>query len=204
MEYSRKSSLKWILTYLIIGVLAWVAIYYFFLNKNAENAVTPQNEQIQTKNASETADWKTYTDSEYGFEVDYPQAWHEVTEEDSKQSVALFSFCPNTNELCNGHDDLYVYLNIYDTQRFDSLQSVNDFMNVGVARKQENILVSNSPAIKTQATGCADKSLASYSIVMKQGNYFYAMHTYSDCNQSQRSQLNEIFNQMLSTFKFTK
>lgn len=34
MEYSRKSSLKWILAYLIIGILAYTAIYYFFLNKN--------------------------------------------------------------------------------------------------------------------------------------------------------------------------
>lgn len=71
MEYSRKSSLKWILVYLVIGLAAYGAVYYFFLNKNTENAVTPQNEQVQTKDSSETVDWETYSNNE-GFEFQYP------------------------------------------------------------------------------------------------------------------------------------
>ena len=75
MEYSRKSSLKWILTYLIIGIFAYGAIYYFFLNNEGKYVYGPQNEQTQTqtKNSLEATDWKTYANSEYGFEIKYPQ-----------------------------------------------------------------------------------------------------------------------------------
>lgn len=71
--YSKKSLWKWILLYLAIGAVAYGLIYYFFFYKKGGYNYNSQNYQTQTQNNSnQTADWKTYTNSEYGFEIKYP------------------------------------------------------------------------------------------------------------------------------------
>ncbi len=81
--YSKKSIWKWILLYVIIGVVAYVAIYYFYFYKKGGYNYNPQNYQTNTQNETadlsakdlSTADWKTYKNDEYGFEMQIPTHW---------------------------------------------------------------------------------------------------------------------------------
>ena len=61
-NYPKKSILKWIVLYVIIAAVAYGAVYYFY--KKSDYSYT------QTAN-TQTADWKTYTNAEYGFEFQY-------------------------------------------------------------------------------------------------------------------------------------
>ena len=56
----------------MIGAVAYGAVYYFFFYKKGGYNYGAQNYQTQTQNNSETADWKTYKNDEYGFEIKYP------------------------------------------------------------------------------------------------------------------------------------
>lgn len=80
MEYSRESSLKWILVYLLIGLVAYGAVYYFFFypstslraGKNEE-----QNSQTQPQvQNNETAGWKTYANEKLGFTFQHPSDFY--------------------------------------------------------------------------------------------------------------------------------
>lgn len=66
---------------IIIGVLALGGGVWYWqqqelqkLQKQAEEFVQPT--QQQNNATDETADWKTYRNEKYGFEVEYPSSWH--------------------------------------------------------------------------------------------------------------------------------
>src|SRR3989344_5570965 len=73
MKYYKKSLWKWILLYMAIGAVAYGLIYYFFFYKKGGYSYVPQN--YQTQDSVETADWKTYRNDEYGYELQYPSDW---------------------------------------------------------------------------------------------------------------------------------
>ena len=73
-NYGKKSIWKWIILYVIIGAIAYGLIYYFFFYKNGNSYNNQTNYNVQNSNA-ETADWKTYRNDQYGFEIQYPQDW---------------------------------------------------------------------------------------------------------------------------------
>ena len=59
-NYSKKNLWKWILLCVLIGVIAYSAIYYFAFYKNGGN-----------HSSLETADWKTYANT-FGYKFEYP------------------------------------------------------------------------------------------------------------------------------------
>lgn len=100
MQYSRPSSLKWILTYLIIGLFAYGAVYYFFLYKDGKYIYSPQSRQTQTQNiANQATNWKPFTYDQYKFE--YPSAWNIWMTLESQVPSGCFaqgdSVCANLN-----------------------------------------------------------------------------------------------------------
>lgn len=64
---AKKSIWKWILLYAVIAVVVCGAVYGFYFYKNAKST-----DNIQLQGDAETADWKTYKNDEYGFEIKYP------------------------------------------------------------------------------------------------------------------------------------
>lgn len=97
----KKSLWKWILLYVLIGALAYGAIYYFFFYQKGDYTYTPQNTTDQYAN------WQTYTNSQYGFEFRYPDNFfdtgHEpkVLAKDCNYSN-LPAICPNINIVAAG------------------------------------------------------------------------------------------------------
>ena len=72
-NYAEKSLLKWILLYVLIGVIAYGLIYYFLFYKKGYNynlqQYSNQDQNISMKN------WKEYSNSEGGFNLKYPSGW---------------------------------------------------------------------------------------------------------------------------------
>ncbi len=79
-NYSKKSIWKWIVLYVVVGAVAYGAVYYLYFYKKGGYSYNNQdisydnqtNPNTQNSN-SETADWKTYTNTEYGFELKHPE-----------------------------------------------------------------------------------------------------------------------------------
>lgn len=57
---------------MLIAVVAYGLVYYFFFNKSENNNYNPQ---FQLENNSQTADWKTYRNTEGKFSFEYPVGW---------------------------------------------------------------------------------------------------------------------------------
>jgi len=72
---ARKSILKWILLYVIIGAVAYGAIYYFLFNKNGYNYNTQKYQNNYQNQDSDVKDWKEYSSEEGGFSLKYPADW---------------------------------------------------------------------------------------------------------------------------------
>ena len=98
MDYFKKSIWKWILLYLAIAAVAYGVVYYFFFYKNYNSYDNQRNLN------SETADWKTYINTKYGYEFRYPNNWHpnnleKVEKTDSE--IASFTRPFDENNLSN-------------------------------------------------------------------------------------------------------
>ncbi len=66
---------KWLLIYLIIAAVLYSGIYYFFLNKQGTNPYSSVTTTVTTSPSptpDPTANWKTYTNTYYGYTMKYP------------------------------------------------------------------------------------------------------------------------------------
>ncbi len=98
-NYGKKSLWKWILLYVIIGAIAYGAVYYFFFYKKG-NGHQVQNYQVPANQSSsqnyppeqvlasnDTAIWKTYTSSNNYFSIPLPPHW--MVKTNGEYGVAL-------------------------------------------------------------------------------------------------------------------
>jgi hypothetical protein len=81
MSSLKKVSLRLILLCIIIGAVAYGAVYYFWFYQEAKNSKTPDVVQ--------TTDWKTYGNDEYGFEFKYPKEWSVAEEKNEDYFLIL-------------------------------------------------------------------------------------------------------------------
>ncbi len=118
MEYSypKKSLWKWILLFVIMGVVVCGAVYYFFFYKKGGYSYVSQNNQIQT------ASWKTYVDDRLGFEIKYPGNW---TEQYSTAPDSLLTFCPSSSDINNGCSDSrwIAWINLYSYSKDPNIRN---------------------------------------------------------------------------------
>ncbi|KKU03139.1 MAG: hypothetical protein UX06_C0045G0005 [Candidatus Giovannonibacteria bacterium GW2011_GWA2_45_21] len=87
----------------IIAVIVLLGIGgYYVATKKAEAPVTSENQQ-NVNTSDETANWKTYTNTKYGFEIKYPSTW--------KLKNNLLSFTTDNGRTATLH--------MLDSARFD-------------------------------------------------------------------------------------
>jgi len=80
MKNSQKGFALSLLIVIIATLLIGGGAYVYVQNKQAsqpaaENSTAQATSTTQTSN-SQTADWKTYTNTKYGFEIKYPTIWN--------------------------------------------------------------------------------------------------------------------------------
>lgn len=194
-----------------IGILALVligAIWYFASNKKTETTVqktAPQKTPTQTNQnpitlGNKIADWKTYSNTKYGFTFQYPKEWKSptVSKEPDPEVLSNIFFGPMVS-CCNGGD-------------VDSRSETEQFM-IAVYKPQQE-----AKALKLVSGDIeSDSNISGNRIVVystEGGNLFfpkgawifaknYTLHfeaTYGSRDQNVSQQ----FDQILSSFTFTQ
>ncbi len=93
---SQKGSATVTLLVVLVVVVAAILTYFAFFKKPGEVAVspTPTPTKTATPTPDETANWKTYTNNQYGFEVKYPSDWEQITPNITGQALLTVGFKP--------------------------------------------------------------------------------------------------------------
>mgnify|MGYP000400851006 CR=1 FL=1 len=177
------------------GILAWQ-----FLWTPKEEIKAPEKGIVD-----ETANWKTYKNEKYGYEIKYPADWY-LNEWPDKHAVGFRTYSPD--EMPQIDDSL---INIEIEQEYSSIDDwINEFKTTteegmeswGMNFFQEEIMIGNEKGYKIGFVGeeNGQKAYLFVSIVLyRDGNVFIFQQ--SSPIECQRLEC-KIFNQMLSTFKF--
>ncbi len=175
--YFKKSIWKWILLYIIIGAVAYGLIYYFFFYKKGGYN---DNSQYPISNSqNKMADWKTYRNDEYGFEIKYPNDWEVQKDLYSKFIVKTVSGnTANPNLIIEFLSE--EYSSALAREKKDPYDTMNDVIISGAGAKE---FLYYSPIGATSQT-----------IIISKNNLVVKISSLK----------NSSLDPILSTFKFTK
>lgn len=141
---------------------------------------------LSTFKIDQTVGWKTYTNTQYGFEVKYPANWI--------MDVNLFS--PNINNLTGPADGVFCPLELQDSNSTNGLTGLKGGCIVG--KTNGGSIDPEAPIALFQYTAqSSDCSFRGNLGIDQAGKYCYNLTL---TNQKYL----ETYNQMISTFKFTK
>lgn len=163
----------------------------------ANNVASPSNQGAIGNASSQpipTADWKTYTNTQYGFEIAYPKDWfmRSALRSDTSEDIYISPESSQDNFVFIGSA---LNINVSKIKTGNSLlDEVRDrFGKLGTDFTEENIKVGGIDGliIKTicQGVGCGQPER-----VVVKNNYFYDLI---------ERNINPVFDQVISTFKFT-
>jgi len=206
--YKKGSWKKWVLIYGVVAVLLYGGIYYFVLSKNKSNPYSyntspspTQSVQKPSPTTDPTANWKTYTNTKYGYTFKYPNPWTENCSKDISQNSPLSQsviVCPEA----------------YPTGPFGGIPA---YFNVTVESKKigetaqdiKKLKEKENPSIKEVSV----PKIANYDVAASyfEGAGIPNATVYLVKNPSDTTYMNitgdgideNIYNQILSTFKFT-
>lgn len=191
--------------------------FYYFSVAASEQNITNRfnffNQMLSTFKFignNETADWKTYTNDQYGFEIKYPDSWN-LGKESSKTGESYKVDFVSSDTIKNNIKKV-VTVSVFENsknylvdkwlkEQHDDPDNVN---NVGLIFEKE-FLVSGEKGLKG-GFGCCGGYREAFFVA--KGNYAYAVQGgYMDFDVKPLGSLydySEDFDQILSTFKFTE
>ncbi|HOX10956.1 MAG TPA: hypothetical protein P5323_02225 [Candidatus Moranbacteria bacterium] len=184
-----------VLIVIIVAIVAITAgvIGFLLAKKTQAPATAPAVTQPVTQTplaqpADENADWKTYTNTKYGFEFKYPADL--ITKEDLSGTVFGVSFSDK-----NGMKNDQIALNQYKASELPSINSlIQQIKKDGLALSEPSeYLVSGIKGLQI----IENAPVPQYKVFIEKDSFTYI---FSIANESPR--LSE-FNKILSTFKFT-
>jgi hypothetical protein len=191
----RKSRLKILIIIAVILLAIYGGIYYFAINNiynlsNYSKKSTPTSvSKISTPTPDPTANWKTYTDSKYGYSIKYPTQW-DANLPPVGHGI-LIGQGPNENQITIG---------IFSTKNATMANS---------CKQTQQILLDNIPASRCNFAQqiSEERGVAYNPPIISKTIYIEALHNnqyYSvSLSSDQTSDKFKYFDQILSTFKFT-
>jgi len=199
----------WLLIALIVVILAGVGFFgWIYWQKKTANPAPTIPAPVSTTSSSvvSTADWKTYTNDQYGFSFKYPTGWIVNTKDpkgitlNSPQSVADKTKCTDAGESPYCKDDLTVFY--FDTinglTNNSNISNLDDFIaKTSVLDGSKKITIGGYPAYE----GIKGDISAYYVIYIEKDSHIYEIFF---GKRSTKAELTSIETQILSTFQFTK
>ncbi|MDP4007542.1 MAG: PsbP-related protein [bacterium] len=193
---SNTFSKIWILAILILLVVGGIFAWQYF---------GKQGEELNTSGVTkdETADWQTYRNEEFGFEVGYPTSW-KVSEQSGITSYTVLDSADYSGETISSpianssssHSGTRVIINRYENPRnFTPDQLVADYP---VQQGRRIVEVDGVQGVMVDTI--VEFGIHETVVVLVSESFVYQINRIYP--EGQKEQYAEIFNQILSTFKF--
>ena len=192
--------------FIILAVLSVSLAVVLGYQKLIQSEISPiAVEQPVAATSDETAGWKTYKNEQYEFEMKYPKNWYVYHSVDSGVGVAGFTNLSEdelkTKQELGDVENVYTFtIKIINGQIDNWLQEQQRWSEaLEIDFLKEKITIGENEGYKISST-VEDKRGFAKVLFIKEKVYlietlFPAKCRYEEC---------EIFNQMLSTFKFIK
>jgi len=209
-----------------VVLFAGVFVYQYFTKTqtpitNVQSNLKLQNQNTQTENVitqtpvDETAKWKTYTNTQYGFEMKYPANFKATDDSLTPNNLSLHFGYNNTPYI--GDISMQVFKNTrnetalqyFEREKNSAIQGFaskcQTCANLDIDAELYDCLASDAGVIKVAdkdgffCENMPQKATYSTPVYVFSGDYIYRFFNYDETNPSYK-----IYKNMLSTFKFTK
>lgn len=193
-------------------VVFLVAGYLYLTGKTKFNNELVEVEEIAETTKTETADWKTYRNEEYGFEVEYPTNIFHLDKNTNTLSHTLKNF--HKYSMKDGSDlglanDISIIFKKENEKGCNWLETGLGLKSLGIPFEFKN-----TKGIKYE-TGAEGEGIIYYCVKNKNNQNIFLIERWflNDSYSTELSKQNdyidgekqeELFNQILNTFKFTK
>jgi len=169
----------------VVLIVAGVVGYYFYkTSQEQKEAEVPKPEQ----EIDETADWKTYRNDRYGYEVKYPNNWK--VQEGGAPRSPTFSYHWNENIYCQ----FDIVVTPVDYGGEIAWYKENDY-------KETKYGIGGISAIRFNKSQVGKNSEPLDAIFFDKNSNYYRISLRTSTNKYEVG-CNDVFNQILSTFKF--
>ena len=165
---------------------------------------TPTSTKTPTTSPDPTADWKTYTNNTTGISFKYPQSWY--LHSDGEEGFSIFSTNP---EMGGNLAGISMRMKTYSTNFNDSTfmkKLEQEYLSFGHGNVEENrkalriVLIAGIKAYSGDSDA-APENLWDHYYFFYHNNKIYDITATEDIGFPERKE-SELFNQILSTFKF--
>lgn len=189
-----------LITFLIVGLISilgyWVYNKYFVSQEQTTAEVTPTPVAI----IDPTANWKTYKNSTYGFQIKYPNNWFSKScDKLASTTIYLFPTGPDECDLITEADSVPINLSLSaNTKSGENL--INSFSNMEEfnIQKVELPLNNNTRYLKYSLTKVLPAPGPDLTLI-----YIVSLKNGSLIITNYNTQYESISDQILSTFEFT-
>ncbi len=193
----KKAWKKWVLIVILVILIIGLPMGgYLVFNKIGVkpklSTVTVQNTK-PTPIPDPTANWKTYNDLIYDFELKYPEDW------EVKNLGAINFYSPDYSESGGGSTfkiESGIHFSYYVSKHIDSNGTLITSEKSGFARSTELQIGSNKLLILTNSLPSKESKFSIAEGFLTANGLDYTFNMYSKTNQD------ILFNKILSTFKF--